>query len=380
MQGAPYNKATLWTAGLSLCRRITSVECSNVMQGALYNKASAGQLQAHEITFSSVSRALERIKKLPGPVLEFQDLGCSAGSNAVIFGSHVLQILRGNVVNDDRPVRYTFSDLASNDWNTLVQTISESPTFNSENSKANVMANFSAQDFYFPCSPPETCHLSMSMITLHWLSNTSPHLSAKAIDGLPYACIQEAGVPAEIKAGWAAKAHLDLKTFLQARVTDLVSGGEGIYLMVGGSGEDETKPHFQEWSFPGGSEQSIFSRALERAEAKGLISLTALHKAFIPYYLRSHAEIRAAVAEVPGLEVLDVKSHTIHVCEGTGPASGTMTDLCWSIHAAALQSSTGLTDSQMLLVRRELADILATSFAPDQGARITYCMLVVRKR
>ena len=67
-------------------------------------------------------------------------------------------------------------------------------------------------------------HLSASMITLHWLSGTE--VPGASLAGLDRVQPNEPGVPAEVRAAFADKAHADLSQFLQQRTQELVPGGE----------------------------------------------------------------------------------------------------------------------------------------------------------
>jgi len=96
----------------------TSIDTSNVMDGVLYNATSAGQLAAHAVTYPALDIALGRLQQLPATTLEVQDLGCSAGANAVAFADRLVHQLH-NCWSDRRDVRYSFIDLPSNDWSQM---------------------------------------------------------------------------------------------------------------------------------------------------------------------------------------------------------------------------------------------------------------------
>ena len=91
-----------------------------------------------------------------------------------------------------------------------------------------------AANFYEPCAPPRTVHLSTSMITLHWLSDAS--VEGASMARLSRVLPSGGGLPDTVAQAFATKAHADLAIFLPQRTAELAPGGEGVYLMVGGDG------------------------------------------------------------------------------------------------------------------------------------------------
>ena len=194
---------------------------TNVMQGALYNASSVGQLKAHEVTFPFLDEALDSVTKLQANVLDIQDLGCSAGSNAVEYARILMQMLRAK--GDLRPVRYVFSDLPSNDFPSLMKRLSAAPHLQPDK---NVFPFAQAQDFYKACSPKSSVHLSLSLITMHWLSQApTATVDEEDLQLQPYLSANEPGCPSTIHSLWQRHAHQDLKLFLSLRAQELFPGG-----------------------------------------------------------------------------------------------------------------------------------------------------------
>lgn len=353
------------------------------MNNPLYNAVSHAQLQAYSITRNAIRSALERLAEKypklsrrytndPTP-LRVQDLGCGPGSTAITFGENVLgQIRKELKFGKDLPVRWNFVDLPSNDWSSLLQMVSESDAFSS--SEANVFAYAHGADFYGSCSPPESVHLSASMIALHWLSGTE--VPGASLAGLDRVHPNEPGVPAETRAAFANKAHADLSQFLQKRTQELVPGGEGIYVMVGGDGPND-------WRDKDGA--SLFTHALRKTIDKRLIPASVLEDAQINYYLRSEEEIRRTASEVEGLDILDIKSYTIHtgVNVPDQDAAQVCADLAWSVHVNSLRDSTGCSEAELDAIYEELVSVCKRygfffgTFT--RRPKATFAMLAVRK-
>ena len=123
-------------------------------------------------------------------------------------------------------MQFTFSDLPANDFNTLINVVTSSKDLSTEN---NVFALAQGQNFYSSCAAPSSVHLCLSMITLHWLSKVPPVFD----QGIK---VHQYEMTHETKVSWKKYQHRDLVSFLQLRAQELVSGGEAIFLMVGGDG------------------------------------------------------------------------------------------------------------------------------------------------
>ena len=214
------------------------------------------------------------------------------------------------------------------------------------------------------CACVYAVHLSMSMITAHWLSEMQ--IPGATMVGLDYAYAREPGVPEQTRAAFAEKAHTDLSHFLEMRKNELVPGGEGVYLMVGGNGA---------FTF---QENGLFTHALRQAIDEGLIPASALKAAHLNYYSRTEDEIARAADAVQGLDVVDVTSHTIVMGEKVPDedAAQVVADLVWSIHAGSLRSSTGCSEAELDIIRTKMSSIVSEQRRP----KVTYAMLAVRKQ
>jgi hypothetical protein len=116
---------------------------------------------------------------------------------------------------------------------------------------------------------------------------------------------------------------------------------------------------------------------MDRAVARGELEADAAARATVPYYMRTAAEVRAAAAEVPELEVRAVPSGLIGIGEGQPPA--TISEIAWAIHGNVLRGSTGMPDSAAAAVRAHLLDVMAERFGPE-GCSTNYLAVAVRRR
>ena len=343
---------------------------SNVMQGSLYNSASIGQIAAHAVAYGAIERAAQNIFLMTDaqtPV-DIIDLGCSSGVSSVNLGTRVLNSFRAAGIRKN--IRYTFMDLPSNDWQSLLSTVQAAPAFASHQEK--VYAYAQAADFFERVAPERSVHLYLSMIALHWMAGP-PKEHAASLQAFPSVFAQESEVPTSVKQIWARKAKADLVLFLNLRAKELRPGCDAVLLMVGGDGE-------RDWLGRGGGEKSILQEALCRAADEGEIDKGAPHKAFISTYFRSDLEVQEAVGMVKEFEVVEAKTIVVPIAKGLGRASGAMCDLAWSIFSTSIQASTGLHRSEMKHVRRHLGGVLDERYSSNQGALHAYHLLVVRRR
>lgn len=325
--------------------------------GAGYARSSHAQLASHKIAFPALREAIGHVAALPreGP-LRVCDFGCASGGNAIATAHHVLDELRDAGVTN---VAYTCEDLPTNDWQALEKALATGGVADRTD------VSFVKRSFYEPCFPRASLHLATAFISLHWLSSTPCDVGPGAV------MAQDHGAPAEAVAAWHDHAHADLVAFLRLRAAELVDGGCGLFHMVGG------EPCL-EWIRPRSLELSVFSDAMNRAVARGELSEDAAARATVPYYMRSVAEVEAAAAECPELEVLAVPSGEIRIAEGESTA--TMVNLAWAIHGNSLISSTGMSQASAEAVRAQLLDVTAERFTGSEGCHTNYLAVAVRRR
>ena len=94
-------------------------------------------------------------------MLRISDLGSAGGVNAIQLLRYIEGIL--HECNELRPIEYYFEDLPTSDFNELMKTI--------HNSKLSdqFFPRCIGKSFYEKLFPPNSIHLSLSYITLHWM-------------------------------------------------------------------------------------------------------------------------------------------------------------------------------------------------------------------
>ena len=140
------------------------------MDNKLYNLTATVQLCAHLITMDALKDCIARILESHPPSrdthsrsLRISDLGSSGGVNAIRLLKYIEKLLHGN--NEFRPIEYFFEDLPESDFNELIKTI------NCSSLSDQFYPMCIGKSFYEKLFPPNSIHLSLSYITLHWLRN-----------------------------------------------------------------------------------------------------------------------------------------------------------------------------------------------------------------
>ena len=137
------------------------------MDNKRYNSAATAQLCAHVITMPALKDCISRILQSHpstnkfSQILRISDLGSAGGVNAIRLLHYIEKLLHEN--NEYRPVEYIFEDLPTSDFNELIRTIHNSNLSNQFHPMCV------GKSFYEKLFPPNSIHLSLSYITLHWL-------------------------------------------------------------------------------------------------------------------------------------------------------------------------------------------------------------------
>ena len=123
-------------------------------------------------------------------MLRISDLGCAGGVNAIQLLRYIEKIL--HECNELRPIEYYFEDLPTSDFNELMKTI--------HNSKLSdqFFPRCIGKSFYEKLFPPNSIHLSLSYITLHWMQKCPGKTQGWNLDMHVY-CIVEGPLISRIK-------------------------------------------------------------------------------------------------------------------------------------------------------------------------------------
>lgn len=415
-----------WRVGDANCHGLQNIQArhastdkdsalQSAMKAVEYNRTSKNQQQAHHFTYEPLKEIMKDMvecaeKRAKSPYLSINDLGCAGGASSMILFEFILKHLREDL-KENRDILISFEDLPSSDGNELIRTIdaNKESLFNKYNAYPNVVG----RSFYERLYPSNSIDLSLSYITLHWLSSADS-LPKLADEGSQrnWVSIHErpdnnAGdrwslVPESVFNAWKAASRDDLRVFLHHRAEELKDGAEGVYILVSRQSDD----HFIEWH-----RVRMMSKAVDRFFEQGKISAELneqfKNKMAIGYFLRTVDEIKSAFdesaptedvnaealakydyeAQLPAsvaslndrLVLKDVKICTIGIGEGSGDVDGIF-ELFWSIHGTTMQMSCGATDEEMAVLKGAAREVHAEHIDADKGVYASYSYLRVQRK
>jgi hypothetical protein len=257
------------------------------MKGAgYYDEHSSAQMSSIHALQKWIEEA---VASLPLPPAEqpvtILDLGSSEGRNAIGMMANIVALLRRRTA---QPLRPTFSDLPSNNFNQLFANLDEA-----QRQGALAPSVFPAAvggSFYRPLQPPQTIHLATSFNAIQWLDQLPAVPVPDHVAYLRSHPSRPGVAPSqEATAAFQRQAEHDLVRFLEWRAAELVPGGK---LLVAGPG-DSNAGLVSEGLLDVLNDACLDLVALGRLEREEYERLT------MPCYFRTVDELRAPV-ERPG--------------------------------------------------------------------------------
>jgi hypothetical protein len=253
------------------------------MKGAgYYDEHSAAQMSSIHAFKAWIEEA---VASLPLPAAEqpvtMLDLGSSEGRNAIGMMANIVERFRRRT---GQPLRPTFSDLPSNNFNQLFANLDEAQRGGALG--PDVFPTAVGGSFYRPLLPPQTVHLATSFNAIQWLDQLP---AVPVPDHVAYlrSHLSRPGVAPsqEVTAAFQRQAEHDLVRFLECRAAELVPGGK---LLVAG---------------PGDSDKGLVSEGLLDVLNDACLDLVAVgrmereeyERVTMPCYFRTVDELLAAV-------------------------------------------------------------------------------------
>lgn len=203
-------------------------EHTGEMEGhGLYSEHSLAQHSAGEYGMPALARAVDAVAPTLGeaPVVVIADLGAAGGRNELGPMAAAVTGLRDHGIA--APVAVVHTDIPSNDFTTLFETVEHSPhTY--LGGDGDVFAFAAGRSFYERLFPAGSLALGWSAIAVHWLSTVPA-----PIRGHVY-CTFATGAARE---AFARQSATDWRAFLDARADELRPGGQ--LVIVGGAARDD---------------------------------------------------------------------------------------------------------------------------------------------
>jgi hypothetical protein len=192
-----------------------------------YNKHSHEQAKANTCGLPLIIEAINQIDlRQIGSEFRIADYGSAQGENSLLPIKTAIAQLTTRVAKTGRteiPITVTHTDLPTNDWTTLFQTVLCSPDSYLAG-ESNVFCFASGTSIYRQIFPANHIALGYSAITEHWLSRKPCNIPDE---------IWSTRATGKVRDAWAAQAKADWHAFLEYRALEMQPSAR---LLIVGSG------------------------------------------------------------------------------------------------------------------------------------------------
>ena len=191
-----------------------------------YSHHSLAQHTAGGLGLPLWSRAIDDVRALleDDEPVTIADLGAAGGRNELVPMKTAVDALRAAGVA--APIVVVHTDIATNDFTTLFETIEHDPS--SYLAARDVFAFAAGRSFYDRIFPTASLTLAWTAIAVHWLSRVPTPVLDHIYSEFATGAVREA---------FAAQSASDWDAFLGARAAELRPGGE--LVVVGGAAADD---------------------------------------------------------------------------------------------------------------------------------------------
>jgi hypothetical protein len=200
-----------------------------MLSHGFYNKHSHEQAKANTYALPLIVEAINRIDLGQiGSEFRIADYGSAQGQNSLLpMKTAIAQIrtLAAESSGTAIPIDVTHTDLPTNDWSTLFQTVLFSPDSYLAGEK-DVFCFASGTSVYQQIFPANHIAFGYSAIVEHWLSRKPCNIPNE---------IWSVRATGEVRNTWAAQAKADWHAFLQYRALEMQSSAR---LLIVGSGAE----------------------------------------------------------------------------------------------------------------------------------------------
>jgi hypothetical protein len=257
------------------------------MEGhGVYSEHSLAQHSAGEYGLPALARAVDEVAPtLAGAsVVVVADLGAAGGRNELRPLAEAITGLRAAGVS--APVAVVHTDIPSNDFTTLFETVEHAP--NTYLGAPDVFAYAAGRSFYERLFPERSLALGWSAIAVHWLSSVPVPIPDHVY------CSFATGASRDALAAQSAR---DWRAFLDARAAELRPGGQ--LVVVGGAARDDSRS---------GAEalMDALDQALRAEVQRGALTAAEYEGMTVPTWNRTRDEFAAPFADgALGLQLVE---------------------------------------------------------------------------
>uniref|UniRef100_A0A0E0MEF0 SAM dependent carboxyl methyltransferase n=1 Tax=Oryza punctata TaxID=4537 RepID=A0A0E0MEF0_ORYPU len=279
-----------------------------------YAKNSSTQRKAILAAKPMVEKATKGVcSDLQARTMVVADLGCSSGSNTLLFVSEVIETICEETptaynITDQCPmeVQFFLNDLPSNDFNHVFQSLEQF-----EQSILQDCAQRGQQpppyyiagtpgSFYTRLFPCNSIHIFHSSFSLMWLSQVPEHLDSSMNEGNIYIGVT---TPPQVAKLYLDQFEKDFSRFLRLRFIELVPGGKMVVTFLGRKTNDVVH---------GGGMMNtsleLLSQSLCTLVTQGRVDKEKLDSFNLPMYCPSMDELKQLVRQSQLLDIVDIQA------------------------------------------------------------------------
>ena len=240
-----------------------------------YNKHSHEQGKANSYALPLIPEAIGKIDlEQIGSEFRIADYGCAQGQNSLLpIKTAIAEIQKLAVGSRKRTpaISVTHTDLPTNDWTTLFQTVLSSPESYLVGEK-DVFCFASGTSVYEQIFPSQHIAFGYSAIVEHWLSRKPCNIPNE---------IWSARATGKVHEVWAEQAKTDWHAFLEYRAMEMQSSAR---LLIVGSGADANGHSGAEALI------DLVNSVLQQLVKDGMLYASEYEQMAIPTYYRSAEE------------------------------------------------------------------------------------------
>lgn len=243
--------------------------------------------------------------------LRIADFGCATGYNTLSTVELVIENLRDRYRKEcgfKPEFEVFFSDLPSNDFNTLFRSLPSS----TDAEKKHYFAAGVPGSFYHRLFPKRKLHVAVSLSALHWLSQIPEKVVDKSSPAWNQGRAWIDGAKAEVVEAYAKQSEEDLYSFLRCRKEEMAQGGMLFVLMAG---RPSLSCPENQLSDPDSRAKHPFTCSMDQAWEdlvnEGLVDKDTRDTFNIPAYMRSTTEVGGAFRRCSGFEIQRLDYHRI---------------------------------------------------------------------
>ncbi|TVU16471.1 hypothetical protein EJB05_40039 [Eragrostis curvula] len=215
---------------------LKNVLCMEAGQGnTSYINNSQAQSRTFEKTVHVLKETLDKLQlpRRPKKLLKVADLGCSCGHNTLIVADLIVQHMEDLYRARSHPPPefcFYFSDLPSNDFNTLFHLL---PDHSAEASRRRYFGAGVPGSFYDRLFPERFINMFSSTFSLHWLSQVPGEVLDKRSAAYNKGKVFVHGASEATGLSYKRQFQSDLARFLRCRAAELKPGGAMFLVCLG---------------------------------------------------------------------------------------------------------------------------------------------------